>query len=350
MAQDLVFFVHGMGSQKKDWHEDAVQTLRNAWKTYKDVAEIDFDTRVKAVGITYSDIFDEYREKWAKSADNILKLLDKAPAAEDTEKLTALVKTGAKALASSGGENFFWTHIADVILYRFCSIARQAVDVRVANRIAKTLKDMESPTWSVVAHSLGTTVVHNTLCKMFKGAPAAGIPALTLDSRPYALAMVSNVSHLLQLNEPQDMKVFNSPVFPGKYSSGALCRYYLNIRHGYDPFTWPKEFSPDQPGLRFAAPGYLHIRPETILGWNTHDLSHYLRLPTVHAPLFRLLRGEAFLTQKEEDDAARELAQISWNEGTNKLRHWFDDFRVLDSDHWSALPEIVKKYFGKQGL
>lgn len=350
MAQDLLFFVHGMGQHGKDWHEDAVQTLRNAWKTYKDVADIDFDTRVKAVGICYSDIFDEFREKWAKSAEGILKVLDQAPTAADTAKLAALVKAGAKALASADDENFVWTHIADVILYRFCSIARQAVDVRVANHIGKTLKESGSPTWSVIAHSLGTSVIHNTLCKMFKGAPVANIPALTLNSRPYAVAMVANVSRVLQLDELADMKVYNSPVFPGKFSSGALCSHYLNIRHEYDPFTWPSSFFPDQPGLKFNQPGYRHLRPETILGWNTHDLSHYLRLPSVHAPLYRLLRGDVFLTQKEEDDAAMELAQISWNEGTNKLRDWFDEFRTFDFDHWSALVDITKKYFGNKDL
>jgi hypothetical protein len=332
-----------MGSHEKGWHEPAVDVLRTAWKSYPEIAEVAWEARVAVRPVSYGHVFEHYRKTWAESAQYILKLLDKGLSASDQKAVTDLITEGAKALASPAQDNFFWTHVADVILYRFCAEARQAVDVSVASQIAKAIQeDGGAPAWSVIAHSLGTAVTHNVISKMYAGSHVAGIPALkTGVTRPHCLLMAANVSRVLQLPE---LKVLETFVFPGLLTSGALCGHYLNARHAYDPFTWPYEFAPDEPSPRFSEPDYKHLRPEIILDGNVHALEHYLRQPGVHAPLFRLLRSEDLLSPEEERKAAEELAKASWNEGLNDLRHWFEEFSVFNGEDWVALVKIIRKY------
>jgi len=279
--------------------------LKSAFKEYEFTRQMDFDKQFLAVPVVYDDIFSETRQRakddFAAFKTAVLGQFDAAEKAYRDAVGNELDKYAN--MIGSGSDDFIWTHILDVILYRFSATIRMGIDVSVAKQILATTSNQPHLTWSVIAHSLGTSVAHNTLNKLHNtGFP--GIPPLSpLASRCNTLAMVSNVSRVLQRDTA---KVYETDVRPGSAAAGRLCSYYLNARHKLDLLTVPKSF---EPGLwpdaaSFSTERYQHIRPSHIHFESdqlsrVHDLDHYLENPRVHVPLFRSILGRGIVGDEE---------------------------------------------------
>ena len=172
----------------------------------------------------------------------------------------------------------------------------------------------DSKTWSVIGHSLGTSVVHNALNTLYSSPVDGEGPLHPAETRPRTLMMVANVSRVIQR---PGAKVLESQVQPGPVSAERLCGFYLNVRHRLDPFVHPKPFQPDlwPDAATFATSAYQHIQPSHIhfdpeAITRVHDFDQYLKNPRVHVPLFRSILGDVlipdaeFQTTRQQFDAA----------------------------------------------
>ena len=345
--------VHGMGEHAEAWHEPAMSVLSAAFKEYAAFKGRSLEDLVTPVPINYSRFLSELRNQWKSDVSKIkITLGTELSKVDNSEKKR--VERAIDSVADkigAGADTFAWTHAMDVVLYRFFSLTRHRINVSVANQIIPKATTMEFDGWSVLAHSLGTSVSHNVLHALYTTPLIDGQPPLsTLESRPKVLAMIANVSRVLQL---PDLKVYSSRVAPGSPLLGRVCQTYLNVRHQWDPFTVPQPFKPD-PGwpdsLIFDSRQYQHICPSHLIiekYSEVHALDHYLRNPRVHVPLFRAIFGEDEIPDNEYCQAVRQFDSGVIDENTNAIRNVLDSLLPASSSQWPTLLSTGFKLFGK---
>jgi hypothetical protein len=316
MARTVLFLVHGMGDHPEGWSAATRKLLEDSYVALADssLASQAFDKRFEIVEITFDAELRALLAKWQEQGAAI-----GAIDAAVTPDALALV---AQALLSAGTQHFFWTHAADVLLYAGMRTVREQLKVTVARQITTKLAAVEKaegtlPTWAVIAHSLGTIVVHDALHALWT-APGSGFnPKRT---RAQLVMMIANVSKLLQGATP----VLASTVMPGPAGSTVPdtdhsppwlrgCVHYLSVCHALDPFTVPGRFKPvlwpDLDAVEKKLYDWVEI--DELKALNVHGLDHYLAHPEVHISMFRKLVG------KRAVSAAQEKAALERYRATN---------------------------------
>lgn len=188
-----------------------------------------------------------------------------------------------------------------MLLYVFARQTAATVRETIRHQIFKALNSQslsEPLEWSIIAHSMGTSVVHDALHEAYSDHPTKHGEKLSGITRPTLLAMIANVSRRLET----DCDVYKSRTRPGNPDDiEAACRYYLNAFHTWDPIPQAKAFRPAAhwPSLAIRALDlYVDTEISEIEQVNVHDLVHYLRNPRVHVPIFNcLLDREAINAQ-----------------------------------------------------
>jgi len=336
-----------MGDPEAGWHLPAVEVLESAFREFESFKGAAFSEFFEPVEISYGAAFADLRKTWKADVAGIKGVLatqiDAKDAAEKKKVEKRLDDVSTAILA--GEDDFFATHAMDVVLYRFFSLVRNRVNVMLAEKFLESAGS-EFKSWSIVAHSLGTAVTHNSLHALYNTPNLGGMqgklsPDLT---RPKVLMMVANVSRVLQL---PTLKAFDSAVRPGPAVSGCLCGTYLNVRHKLDPFTFPQPFDPDPiwPDVTTShSLNYQHIRPGHLLiskAADVHDLDHYLRNPLVHAALFRAILGTDLISDLEIEKKSLEFDAATDRDNTNSLRHLIESKLPAPSDDWTALIKLL---------
>ncbi len=292
MQRHVIFLVHGMGVHPPGWSDDAWQTLQTAYKGLDRNHFWPWDEGFERVEIGYDDCFEAIRQRWREDAGAVLNQLGDAGLQKSA--LTTLADT-AKRL---GEDHFVTTHILDVVLYWGLRTVREAVKTRVGRQITDTLEQLPTGApWSVVAHSLGTAVTHDTLHAL---AVADGA-AQTAVRRAQVLMTLANVSRTLQT----DIRAYASRVRPAKAGQPGIVKRYLNVCHRWDPIPafWPFEPHDDWPDASARSDGRYREITLTALsdGPNVHALEHHLRDPACHVPLFRELTMPALIDDSEAE-------------------------------------------------
>ena len=198
-------------------------------------------------------------------------------------------------------DNFNRTHWLDVALY--LSNLGVRVQLEVARQITALLREfnsggnLNSRRLVIIGHSLGTTVLHDTLYLMWSGGfehdRSINLSGLALKFD--ALFQLANTSRLLKtIVDPTSKETSVRPA-----ASGMVERMY-NVNHQYDPIALVKAFKINDlsrwlPGEDFPEDLYLDLKLEGIHDLNTHSLSHYLSDPRLHCYLFNeILPGFRF--------------------------------------------------------
>ena len=309
----ILFFLHGMGKHDNTWHEAGLKVLQSAWQEYDNLKDLNFNELIEPVPLVYDDVFETWRQRMSADFAAFRTALLGGIAPEDVPNTNNLKKQIDKieGWIGAGEPNFIWSHAMDVVMYRFLTLMRVPVDVSVYKQIIDKLAESSWTGWSIVAHSLGTSVAHNVLNTLYTTGLDGDPPFTTEQTRPQIIMMVANVSRILQR---PGAKVYETPVHPGMSSIGAVCNYYLNVRHRLDPFTIPMAFDPDNwpSGATYSKDKYQHIRPSHIHFekdelFKVHDFDHYLKNPRVHAALFRALAGKHSISDQELDDKKTEF-------------------------------------------
>ncbi|KAF1721699.1 hypothetical protein [Pseudoxanthomonas wuyuanensis] len=349
MGKHTVFFVHGMGKHDKTWHDAGLNVLKSSYSEYAAFANRSLMNDIEAVPIVYDDKIETWRTRMAEDFSGFRNAFmgELDPAEAKGESLTKQLDQVESWIGASDKPGFAWSHAADVLIYRWMSTLRMAIDVSVATQITGYLAKHGTTKWSIVAHSLGTSVTHNVIHMLYTSGTANQPPLNPVETRPQVLMMVANVSRVLQR---PGAKVYETRVKPGRSSTGALCGYYLNARHKYDPFVYPKPFSPDlwpEPGT-YAFNGYQHLQPAHLHFdkdelMRVHDLDHYLRNPRVHVPLFRALFGDELIPDEEFMKAKTAFDSSIVSSNLDATRSKLEAMLPASSANWQALLTIIKR-------
>jgi hypothetical protein len=177
----------------------------------------------------------------------------------------------------------------------------------MVSKIAEELKavdwDMNEVRFSVLAHSLGTAVAHDTLhrlaTKPINQLEDHGRPNTALQPpgfRFHSYFAVANVSRVLW---PNGRRIENVSRVRPPVSGLTGNRYYLNqtfrnFRHVADPVPAFWRFGPTGWGDRFMNVDIRHYRDI-----NVHDLVHYLKHPGVYIRIFTGLLGNNAIPNAE---------------------------------------------------
>ena len=305
----LLFLIHGIGAGARaandpHWWSGVVDDLRASARPYKHDADLVLSApkagQVLVVPLTYHQIFDDVRSKWAQQSPNEagwLPLLQQL-VAHDPAALAKL-----PGWAQSAG-SFFWTHVLDVLLYRFVGDFTIQIRELVATQIAEewSRADLANGATTPVhflAHSLGTAVLHDSLGVLGQD-PAFGPGTHTIAS----IVTLANVSWVLeQPGLPAYASIdrpINAPPQPGGMTAAAF-----SFRHELDPVAEVlKTFRGDEHG--WPADSYRDEVAIDVKDWNVHAYTHYLDNPITHLRLFeRLWDGEPW-------DARREPAILAY--------------------------------------
>lgn len=286
---DVIFLLHGMGEHPEGWEKDIVGQLRSFCDEFSRRGAGDFDQRFKCVGVNYGSLFKDILKEWADRKDGIGDLA--------THMGAALVDRLLSWIADSDEieGDFFWTHAFDVATYRLLPTVRDAVKVRVGLQLFEETQELgHNSSWSIIAHSLGTAVAHDTLQSWFTQAlPGGG--TLGQHKAPRLLQMIANVSRTLQ-TVPAALE---SSVRPG-----GACDFYFTAHHPLDPFTLVRPFLPvGWPGAPSPEKYFpVVLSHQFIQQSNIHDLAHYLRHADVVVPMFRCLAHQTYITKEKENE------------------------------------------------
>jgi hypothetical protein len=335
-----IFMLHGMGAPKKGWSKDAVKVLKDSYVKYPYLSsQISFEERFKPIELEYGSKFVEIVNAWSTNASAI------GPLAEGVNNSQVTKLVGWLKGAGNVDDNFVWSHAADVLLYRLFADVREQIKVHVANQIIAKLNELKSSNdkWSVIGHSLGTAVAHDTLDMIWKGELPDGSDTgfEAKHNQASAVAMIANVSRVLQINEP----VYESTVKPGPVGGNKSgCVNYLNVRHELDPFTFPKMFRPlEWPSKALADSGaYHYLEVDHYHKKNIHDLAHYFKNPAVHIALFRKLTNYSkFITEDQEKEALAAFSKFGIGKKTAiALRQRFEEMAPGIETLWPNIKNI----------
>lgn len=289
MAKHLIFFLHGIGKHQPQWSDEAWKTLKNAYESVGSKGT--FERRFKQAELIYDNIFEKQRKDWSDQAANLTALF------KDSGAPSAAISRIVDLHGSVGKDSFLTTHVLDVLLYRYFEIVRSKVLKTVVVQIQETLLGSTPQggvlNWSIVAHSLGTSVAHDALHWLHQKSEDGGGNVSTRNFPPSTGLFVANVSKLLEKSPP----ALESMVRPSMQRTNGIFDYYLNARHLLDPIPKPNSFRPPYDWLDEATrgavpPRFQQIEISELTGTNPHALEHYLANPKVHVPFFRALHDD----------------------------------------------------------
>ena len=202
MARQYVFLVHGMGEMDPNkWHEPFTTAIISALKQYepfvdKPPADIKAED-LKLIPITYDDVFSAYRDRWEDLSVDVADAV--AAISPGIGKVFDELSESVNEV--DGWKKFFWTHVLDPLLWYFFEDARMAVVARVNEQFITGLNDMindeNAGSAHVLAHSLGTSVTHDSLVALRHWSSAEG--QFEPDKHVWhTVGMIANVGRLLE--------------------------------------------------------------------------------------------------------------------------------------------------------
>ncbi|WP_421717291.1 hypothetical protein [Algiphilus sp.] len=266
MAKQLVFIVHGIGGADPGWSKPAVDALKKHYKSFKLAGN--FGDRYEIKEIHYSAPLKKYWKEHDEVAASLKKLQVNSQAFHD-----AIV-----SLATSVPQDAMRSHIGDLFLYLSTAYNEMiALDVNIA--VEKELIKRLFPTYSIIAHSLGTRVVFDTLQRSFSNKAK-----YTLRAKPRVLMMASDVTRLCSFNSNELKTRHGLRVFPSNSAAKGACQHFINACHPLDPIAVVRRYAPE-----FALDANYHapnIEPDDITQKDLHSLEHYCRHPAVAAAFF----------------------------------------------------------------
>ncbi|MDO3378180.1 hypothetical protein [Geoalkalibacter halelectricus] len=304
LEKPLVFVVHGMGAHPPHWSANFIKTLEDAAGQYAFFQDQPLGERVEFFEVGYDRIFRDTLAAWEDNARRILQL-----AAPMDREMVEKALGWMEGLAEEQ-DNFLWTHVADVALWKLAPYLKKMVKTEVAAQMTTRIRErleqsaVKDVPCAVIAHSLGTAVSMETLCDLARGGWTEGEQGF--DPRFFrfeSLHMLANVSKIL---EAPNYPVYTGPVRPGPAGDAeSYCRHYYNYHHQLDPFTQVRCFRPDWDARFYHDKKVSHLH-----ALNVHGMEHFALNPLVHICILRSLCGYRCISGAEERAALAGFAQV----------------------------------------
>jgi len=335
-SKNVVVFIHGIGKHEAGWANapgGPIETLKKSAARYPDVFPDTnpIDKSVEFVEIAYDDIFEKIRQQWHDLAKILKEASFDGASQSSVEALQAFMPGAIADLESVTGETkWAATHALDAILYKGFLLVRNIVRYSVASQLANIVAERiqadrdDDPSYTIVAHSLGTAVLHdavnllagtnwlNGVAKLKAEGLAANIDDAKLKmakdrfgANPFSskglwawngIVMISNVSAILcRRPAPDSPETRTRPMHSGG-QNGRATDYYINIDHLFDPIAKLKPFRAEAtwPTSRLEGFAFDLVSLKHFYDKNVHGLSHYLIHPSVHSRIFWLATPKRF--------------------------------------------------------
>lgn len=270
MSKPIVLLIHGMGTHPLDnMTREFKAGLIEAANGFG-MDGFDPDEFMDIVEYNYSETLDNIRKKLAEDAEEILDLFPNGTSeAEIVHKLLAFQ-------ANFSEDEFVYTHWLDVALYSL--YYGEAIRVELAKKLNNLFKEAANRRVHVIAHSLGTAVLHDTLDKFYKvlgpGEADGDYPYLRAGGDNLKTVWTfANVSNLVSvLNNVAD----DGPTVVRSGPTGCTDQLY-NIYHTLDPFCWFEPYKEDTVDIESGR----HFETRVVRKKNTHSFQEYVATPEV---------------------------------------------------------------------
>ena len=291
----VLILVHGMGQHQPHWSADVVQKLDAVAAQYPEFKTGPrFSQRLVIEEIVYDDVFANVVAGWNRDAGEL-----DAWAKANGRPLPKIV-SWLRTSMPSAAKNFFWTTAIDPLLYRGFQLVRDDVRAQVTKQIADIAKramQAGAADISVLAHSLGTAVMHDSLDVLGRKA-FENNEVLTAARWQFAnLFMLADVCQLAR-NLVADIDYLHSVVRPttAGTAGSTYCQFFVNVWHRFDPFVLLAPFQPSNWGDNYIPVGPLtHFHQA-----NVHGYTHYLDHPLVHVPIVNGSLGAPIISDADQ--------------------------------------------------
>lgn len=280
----LVVLAHGMGDHDPTWGNQAVQIIKQSATKYglpDQFSEKVEEGKIALVPICYDGEFTRWATAWGRNTRTMLDFVRTNSIAVPANILSWMEN------ADKAEDNFIWSHVVDVILYRFFPLITAPTRVQYLEELTKHWAavrkiDPNAPV-HIVAHSLGTSVTHDSLALLGGPNPPPKCEGFSAaNARIANLFMCANVSKVLDSSG----RVYDSIVCPSSQRTPSNVGNYINVRHELDPFPMVDAFRP-----QWTTSDFIQVETEAVREFNTHSFERYLADPRVHTLLLRALFG-----------------------------------------------------------
>ena len=349
-----VLLVHGMGqTTATDFRKSFVDSMKAAldlyelkskWDESKEEFSINYDgskwEKTKVVSFGYNDFFESRRQRIGDDSKKVLERLEGIGLVDKPER--KLAEGLAKLSASFGKDKFFQTHFGDVLMYAYTTVGAQ-VRVSLGEMISGMIASGTAPSEiHVVGHSLGTSVVHDTVALLSAKHSARTDSQLNIVThRLGSVHMIANVSEILDVY----VSVDQSYVRPG--SNGCVSKYY-QYNNRLDPFTRVAPFKPKDDGSWVSRGTYRNhyksVWTNDITGGNPHGLGHYLLNPQNSARLIGVAFNVDIVSRFE--DAKAEYAKLTAKEVAKDAKNALKNIDITEEKSIKNLEKAMKALSG----
>lgn len=292
-----LFLVHGMGVHETDsWSNEVKDKLKEVADRYEFFQDKNLDDHINYFPISYDEKLKELLNLWKENAAEMSNFL----AGQDLDEDLGIPEIlGWFENADETQKNFFWSHIADVLIYRFFVTYQADIRADVALQFVEAINwitdNNEGNYFStVVTHSLGNIVAHDALHMLGTNMFSEHRAFEPEDWRFQILFSLANVSRVMKT----DFDPYNSIIRPECAGGPAYFYEHFNTHHKLDPFTRVQCFSPENWGDE-----YYSIELDHFHDWNIHGFDHYLDHPKVHIPLLKSIFSLDCISNEETTNA-----------------------------------------------
>jgi hypothetical protein len=308
MAKMLIL-VHGMGQNDAGWSAapgGPQEKLNEVAKKYSLFNGGNFTDELPVREISYTRCFQDEINRWNQASAELAQWTE-----DNSRPLPKVVAWLDKPLPANEAvaKDFFWSTAIQPLLYRGFELFRTRVRVAVMTALVEHLKEFadESLNVTIVAHSLGTMVMHDVLDMVGNGVLPADVKDVEVLTADYwKLSSIFMIADVCRLGPSwiKDIDYYSSvvrPVMPDGSVKGISDKFF-EVWHRFDPFAIAAPFRPKDWG-----PGYQPVDPLSHFRQaNVHGYTHYLDHPKVHVPIINYaLRANAITADKAADARAK---------------------------------------------
>lgn len=281
MTKPFVIAIHGMGSHDKlSFTEDIIKSLDKGTEHFSGLKK--FGESVNLRVIEYNTICEKVRKMIENSSSNLPSLIGELPGFNDFLARITQLQSTVKS------DDAFWkTHWLDVLTYH--SLYQVAIQLHVAEQFLGYLSEANDAGQDVhiVAHSLGTAVIHDTLHKLYKKdftqEQLERIKYFPLNPAQFPIKSITMIANISKL----DLTGINPYKSIVRLLPKGITFNFIDVRHSLDPIPLLRPFSPPADWDDSISSTFQLIRLQKVERVNVHDVEHYLADPKLYLPFFQ---------------------------------------------------------------
>jgi len=292
--------MHGVGVHTADsFKQEVVDASNEALHRYSRYKNDTIEDKVTIHSISYDYLFDDMRKQLAENAQERQSFINTHLTGVDIPNIATQLIDFDAGLSDDNSKN---THALDVLLY--LTIFGEKIRAYVLEELVKIFSiNGATATYHFLSHSLGTSVMHDALNKLYPDELPIGQQSI---SSYWSFANVSQlVTQYSGLTSP-----FQSVVKPG---AGGILKEFFNVYHEYDPITFDifSRFDPKNDGswidLGQFDSLYKKIVTKDFSRADTHSIKGYITDPLVSFPFLYMLIDTFDPSEEEKVQANSEF-------------------------------------------